>query len=65
MPVWIPGVDITRTAFLRTSFKMLKKRVVFKKECPVQVICSRDANHFVFVQEIKQTRKDMQTREFQ
>ena len=25
MPVWIPGVDITRTAFLRTSFKMLKK----------------------------------------
>ena len=24
MPVWIPGVDITRNAFLRTSFKMLK-----------------------------------------
>ena len=65
MPVWVPSVDITRTAFLRTSFKMLKKRVVFKQECPVQVICSRDANHIVFVQKIKQTRKDMQTREFQ
>ena len=68
MPVWIPDVDITRTAFLRTSFKMLKKKkkwVVFKQECPVQVICSRDANHIVFVQEIKQTRKAMQTREFQ
>ena len=58
MPVWIPGVDIPRTTFLRTSFKMLK-RVVYKhmkQECFVvgllklfssKVLC---ANHFVFVQ---------------
>ena len=55
VPVWIPA----RTAFLRASFKMLKKREVYKQECPVQVICSRNveavlikgcANHIVFVQ---------------
>ena len=57
MPVWVPGVDIIRTAFLRTSFKMLKKRVVFKQECPVQLICSRDANHIVFVQKTKKSNK--------
>ena len=41
MPVWIPGVDITQDC-LPEKFLNVEKRVVYKQECPVQVICSRD-----------------------
>ena len=38
MPVWIPGVDVTQDYLPENKFL----KVVYKQECPVQVICSRD-----------------------
>ena len=42
MPVWIPSVDITQDCLPENKFKNVEERVVYKQECPVQVICSRD-----------------------
>ena len=62
MPVWIPGVE-----------KNVEKRVVYKQECPIQVICSRGVEAVLikgyygqtilslYNKKSNKTKKDMQT----
>ena len=42
MPVWIPGVDISQDCLSEKKFLNVGKGVVYKQECLVQIICSRD-----------------------